>query len=274
MRNNRLKSLITTGTLGLVFSSLVMVFGQTPPPSTDIYLVSLAHQGNQWKVGAPENVTHRAGYDNQPFFSPDGKSALYTSAGADGQTDIYRYDLARKSAVRLTNTPESEYSPTITPDGKFFSVIRVEADKTQRLWKFPLDGGAPEVVLKGIKPVGYHAWIDSGTVVVFVLGSPSALQVVRIPSEEAKTVAENVGRSVHLIPERRAISFVKQDGNGGGTIEEWDVNSSKIATLIPTAPKNEFHSWSPFPRADRNSWFGSRVRIRNGLKSRTSRPPG
>ena len=41
---------------------------------------------------------------------------------------------------RVTNTPESEYSPTVTPDGAHISVIRVEADGTQRLWRFTLDG--------------------------------------------------------------------------------------------------------------------------------------
>ena len=44
-------------------------------------------------VGAAVNVTNRPGYDYQPSFSPDGGTMYFTSQ-RDGQTDIYRYDVA------------------------------------------------------------------------------------------------------------------------------------------------------------------------------------
>ena len=65
-------------------------------------------------------------------------------------SDIYRYDIASQAISQVTNTPEAEYSPTVTPDGRHISVIRVESDGTQRLvavrdWK---DGsGRAELVL-------------------------------------------------------------------------------------------------------------------------------
>ena len=39
---------------------------------------------------------------------------------------------------------------------------RVEADGTQRLWKVGELGEGPTLVLPGVKPAGYHAWIDAG----------------------------------------------------------------------------------------------------------------
>src|ERR1044071_6706481 len=108
------------------------------PSGTDIYVAPLERWAGPLPVGEPLNVTARAGYDNQPFFSPDGRSLYYTSARG-GQSDIYRYDFAGKASAQVTATPESEYSPTVMPDGKHLSVVRVERDSTQRLWAFTLD---------------------------------------------------------------------------------------------------------------------------------------
>src|SRR5262249_30293147 len=127
-------------------------------PSTDIYVASLQRKSGVLTVGAPVNATARAGYDNQPFFTPDCLGFYYTSQRGT-QTDIYRYDLAEQRAVAVVSTPESEYSPTLTPDGRHLSVIRVELDSAQRLWALPLDGGAGKPVLDTIKPVGYHVWL-------------------------------------------------------------------------------------------------------------------
>ena len=148
---------------------------QAAPPATDIFLAPISMQNGRPVIGTPVNITNRPGYDNQPSFTPDSRSILYTSTREDAQSDIYRYDIASKQITRVTTTPESEYSATVMPGGKRFSVIRVEKDSTQRLWSFALDGSDPKVVIETLKPVGYHAWIDANNLALFVLGSPNAL---------------------------------------------------------------------------------------------------
>src|SRR3954468_14136326 len=150
-------------------------------PSTDVYLAPLIINGATISLGTPVNITDRTGYDNQPVFTPDGRAILYTSI-RDGQADIYRYDVASKMTTRLTSTSESEYSATPMPGGQRFSVIRVEKDSTQRLWSFDWQGGDPKLVLEAVKPVGYHTWIDSTTLALFVLGQPNALVVASTAS--------------------------------------------------------------------------------------------
>ncbi len=66
-------------------------FGQAPPDA-DIFLIDLTYKNQAIQVGKPINITQRKGYDNQPSFTPNGKSVLYTSMREDGQTDIYRFD--------------------------------------------------------------------------------------------------------------------------------------------------------------------------------------
>ncbi|MCY7378713.1 MAG: hypothetical protein LH467_05150, partial [Gemmatimonadaceae bacterium] len=154
----------------------VGVGAQTPNP--DVFLAPLTRRGDSLIVGPAENVTRRAGYDNQPSFTPDARAVLYTAVGADGQSDIWRYDIRTRRAVRVTATPESEYSATVMPGGKRFSVIRVERDSTQRLWSFALDGSDPRLVLTALQPVGYHVWLRADRLAAYVLGTPSTLHVI------------------------------------------------------------------------------------------------
>lgn len=212
-------------------------------PGTDIYLVKLAINSSRMSFGAPVNITDRDGYDNQPSFSPDGRFVLYTS-NRGGQTDIYRYDIAAGSTGQVTRTaPESEYSATVTPSGNRFSVIQVEADSTQRLWQFKLDGTQPTLVLTDIKPVGYHAWGDDSTLALFVLGRPSTLQIADTRTGQAKIVAYNIGRSLHKIPTRHAISFTHRVPEFW--IKEIDLDTYTVRPRIQLLEGSEFYAWTP-----------------------------
>ena len=208
------------------------------PPDTEIFLAPLS-PGASTVVGRPVNITNSPGYDNQPAFTPDGTGMLFTSIRGGGtQTDIYRYDVASGATTRVTSTPESEYSPTVTPDEAHISVIRVEADGTQRLWRFTIDGRAPELVLTNIKPVGYHAWADDHTLALFVLGPPATLQLADTATGNALVLVTGINRSIQRIPGGGTISFVQRaaaaDANGGATlsIRELDPKTKRITPLV------------------------------------------
>ena len=212
---------------------------------TDIYLARLSRSGAAVTVAAPVNVTQRPGYDNQPSFTPDGRAVLFTSIREGRPADIYQYNVATSATTRLTRTAESEYSPTVTPDGASFSVIRVEADSTQRLWKFRLDGSTPELVLTDVKPVGYHAWGDAHTLGVFVLGDPATLQIADTRTGAATVVAERIGRSLHKVPGAAAISFFHRSEPAPHYIKVIDLGSRAIRPVAPALEGSEFYAWLP-----------------------------
>jgi hypothetical protein len=197
-----------------------------PPPGTDIYLAPL--RGNQEKpvLGRLVNVTKRPGYDNQPSFTLDSRAILYTSIRSDSQADIYRYDIATESTIRLTSTPESEYSATVFGDGSRFSVVRVERDSTQRLWSFRLDGSDPRLVFETIKPVGYHVWVDSTTVAMFLLGKPNALVLADTRGGRVDTLARDVGRSLVRLPNGSGFSFLQHMSDSSWVLTAVDVRGS------------------------------------------------
>ena len=234
------------------------------PPDTEVFLASLSVRGGKVEIGTPINISKNPGYDNQPSFTPDGAAVLFTSVrggrkpdpanSAATGSDIYRYDIARQRIRQVTNTPEAEYSPTVTPDGRHISVIRVEAQGTQRLWRFATDGKHPELVLPDIKPVGYHAWANPSLLALFVLGEkgqPATLQVADARTGHAQVAATGIGRSIQRIP-GGGISFVLRTASAEGqppvlTISELDPGTRETRPLVraPAGVTEADTAWTP-----------------------------
>ncbi|MFD2934510.1 TolB family protein [Spirosoma flavum] len=222
-----------------------VTLGQTPPDA-DIFLVDLSLKSQPVQVGKPVNSTQRKGYDNQPSFTPDGTGLLYTSMREDGQTDIYKYDLQQKTTTQLTQTPESEYSPTVTPDQAYFSVIRVEKDKTQRLWKFPIAGtGEPTLVLEKVKPVGYHCWLTADWLALFILGTPNSLQLAHVKTGDTTRIEGSIGRCLLKIPGKNALSFVHKRTPTDWEIKQLDLQTLQITSIGRTLTGSEDFVWTP-----------------------------
>jgi Tol biopolymer transport system component len=217
------------------------------PPGTDIHLISVTAGVESLKTAKPTPLATERGYENQPAFTRDGRAVLFTADRDGKQTDIFEFDRATGRARPLLTTAEGEYSATITADGAGFSVIRVEADGTQRLWRFDRDGSNPRVVLRDVKPVGYHAWVDADRLALFVLGKPATLQLARVSTGRADIVASDIGRSIHAIPERRAISFVQREASGEFWVKTIDADTQRIERLIRTVPDSTERdcAWMP-----------------------------
>ncbi len=191
------------------------------------------------------NVTERPGYDNQPFFLPDGSAFWYTVIDDGGQADIWRYDLQTGSSTQVTHTtPESEYSATPLEDGGF-SAVRVEADSAQRLWRFDADGTHPSVLFDSIAPVGYHAWADGRNVVLYVLGEPPVLETARLGEGTTGTPASDIGRGMQPIPGTSDVSFVQRRPDGGTEIRRLRVATGRSELLVEGVEGGDFHAWTP-----------------------------
>lgn len=232
---------------------------QAGPPPTDVYVATLTVLDGEVVLGTPANISKSAGYDNQPMFTPDGRSILFTSVRGDNRpdptnaavsgSDIYRYDIAAGRLTQVTSTPESEYSPTVTPDGKHVSVVRVERDGTQRLWRYSSEGSDAELLLPHVKPVGYHAWADENTLALFVLGRPNMLQIADIRSRKAEIVATDIGRSLGRMP-GGGISYVQREAREGGAsleIMQLDPKTRQKTRLVGVfpGPRDPDLAWTP-----------------------------
>jgi hypothetical protein len=215
------------------------------PPRTDIWVADLTLRDGRLAIGTPMNLTVHPGYDNQPAFLLDGSGMLYTRIGADAQADVWRYDFAARMARAIITTPESEYSPTPIPGGGGISVVRVERDSTQRLWRFDADGSNPALLLERLKPVGYHAWTGTSTLALYVLGTPNALVLAAAGGDRADTVARDIGRSPQSIPGRHAATFVQRVDTTESWLAEVDGDTHAVRRLVRLPPGADFHAWTP-----------------------------
>lgn len=235
-----------TTVVGLVLAlSVVSAQKVHAQGGTDIWVVSLSARGTSVAFGTPRNLTRRPGYDNQPAFTPDGAAVLYTRIEGDAPSDIWRAPIAGGAATRFTRTDvESEYSATVMPDGRGISVIRVEADSTQRLWAFGWDGMPLRVILPGLKPVGYHVWIGETAIGAFVLGDPNALVLTDPRTERVDTLARGIGRAFARVPGREAFTFIHMHGDTA-VVGEVDVRTATVRRLAPAPSGGEYHVWTP-----------------------------
>ena len=214
------------------------------PSETDIWVAELLDSGRRLRVGAPSNATDRPGYDNQPFFLPDGSAFLYTSIDANGQADVWRHEFDRGRSYRVTRTEESEFSPTPHADGTF-TVIRVEADGRQRLWRFENDGANPQLLLPDVEPVGYQAWADEHQVAMFILGEPPTLASADVRTGETRSLLSSIGRALHRVPGKRTISVVHKAAENDWQIVEVDLASGDVSELAPLLRPAEDYAWLP-----------------------------
>jgi hypothetical protein len=170
--------------------------------NTDIWLLRIDRQGEKIHLTQPQNITARAGYDNQPVFSPDSKK-IYFSSMAEGtkQTDIYFYDLEKKQIEAFNFSKTSEFSPSFMPGLHGISVVMVEEDSTQRIWEFDLTGKRSRLVFANNDSVGYYAWVNSNSAIAFILGNnsakPNRLSLITRDGRE-KLIAENVARGMKV----------------------------------------------------------------------------
>lgn len=216
------------------------------PPATEIYLMAVP--------GSPRpdlvrwiNISKNPGYDNQPSFLPDSSAVLFASMRDGAQTDIYRYNIPANTLAQVTHTPESEYSPTVTPDGAAFSAVRVEADTTQRLWRFNLDGSNPRVVLDSVKPVGYHAWLDRTHLALFILGAngaPATLQLADTTTGAATLAVTGIGRSILVRPGTGTISYLAT-GETPRMLKALDPKTGASTTIVAPIDGSQDCAWLP-----------------------------
>ncbi|MCP5384446.1 MAG: PD40 domain-containing protein [Altererythrobacter sp.] len=220
-----------------------------PPPAfpeTEIFLFDYDAGSAGDALSNGRNVTQRTGYDNQPYFTPGSETFLYSRD--DGtQTDIWEYDIARGTYTQITRTPESEFSPTPSPDNRTITMV---FERNNSIWQ--IDRSAPdkpEWVLEAsgvTEPVGYFARDhELGNVFYWSrYGFNVALTSADEPAYHFIT-GHAVPSTPHLVPRTTHFSFVHRQTNEEVWIKEFDPDNKSIRPLTPLVGTNANYSWTP-----------------------------
>ena len=215
-------------------------------PETEIYLFAYDPEAGDDALSSGTNTTRRAGYDNQPYFTPAGKTFLY-SRGDGIQTDIWEYEIATGAHTQITSTEKSEYSPTPSPDGRTISMVY---ERNNSIWHVDRDAAvAPVWTLKNAgveEPVGYFArnhetgdilfWSRYGYSVSLTHSEKPALHFV---------TGHAVPATPHVIPGTNYFSFVHRQDNEEVWIKSLDPETRAVRPLTPIVGSNANYTWTP-----------------------------
>lgn len=226
----------------LLFCTCICLTTHAQTPQTDLLLFDFKKVNSEYVIsnGRLLNKFNLDNYNNQPsFFNAHN---LYFSAIVDEkeQTDIYAIDLLRNKYWQVTDTPDGEYSPTLMPTKRHFSVI-VQEDKTntQRLWQFPIDqSDLGSDIFPGITGVGYHCWLDRENAAMFIVGEPHKLIIANRNTQEQKSVLEDIGRGMKA-NKRGLLYFVHKVNDENWVIKRYDSRNNSISTIVQTPGKTE-----------------------------------
>jgi hypothetical protein len=219
-----------------VLVSITTGFAQLP--STDIYLFTYKIEGDSLQLSKAKFLTdfNSGSYNNQPFFFSYSDLYITSYNQEEKQTDILRLDLTTEELYEVTNTLESEYSPTIMPGKRFFSCIKAFPDEenTQLLWKYPVNqSNRGSVIFKDIKNVGYHYWLSRQKVALFLVGPPHKLTIADVETQENRLVLENIGRTFK-VSKRGNLLFIHKATENVFYIKEYDPVLNRASIITPT----------------------------------------
>ena len=208
-------------------------------PDSDIWIFELGKTEKGIILKQGYNATNQPGYDNQPYFTPDNRFMLFTSIRGGVQSDIYKLDLRSRKISQVTQTEISEYSPSVTPDGKFVSVVVVETDSAQHLRKFiyvskdnkgTVKQQDEQLVGFNLDSVGYYAWLNTDTVLYYKLTQPHSLWIYSVSDSGDVFFADDPSRSFKLCGYKSFFYHIKHKDKNQLRKYDWRIRQSLIIT--------------------------------------------
>ena len=234
--------------------------------ATDIFIADIKINETSALLSNIKNISNHAGYDNQPHFISNTK-VLFASIRDGKQSDVFEYDLSSDKLKPFFSTEESEYSPTLSLDGKNIICVRVEKDDSQRLWSFDLKKKKPKLILPKVDSVGYFTFLSKDKLAIFALGEPQTLRIVDAKTQQEKIMDKNIGRALYSYPLNGQLYFVDKSvqnkwilktlkGEGIFNVIEMPFETEDICItsegLILTFSKNKLLGYYPI---ESRSWF-------------------
>jgi len=187
----------TALTLHLLLSC---AFSMAQLPDTDLHLFEFSEIDGNINIQSATylNGFNLDGYNNQPTFLDNGRILISSNAYGDpSKTEILELNVREQLIKRITDTDESEFSPTLLSDGDF-STVRIETDGvTQSLYKYTYpDGQARTHILPKTTNIGYHHWIDDYTLALFLVDEINYLALGFTSDGSTKLLDSNIGRCI------------------------------------------------------------------------------
>lgn len=228
--------------LGLVLFFGVFFNINAQLPSTNIYSFNYKIVNEKMQLSNGKLLTNfnPGGYNNQPSFINDDVILISSNHYDAAQTDILKLDLKRNILTRVTATKQGEYSPTLMPGRRHFSVIReiLGGEVNQKLWKYPINQSHNgSQALENELTVGYHSWLNGSELVTFLVGDPHRLMIHNLMDDSRQLIAKNPGRS--LISRAGMLYYIYKISSENWVLKVFDPLTGNSKSITKTVAGTE-----------------------------------
>jgi gamma-glutamyltranspeptidase len=226
------------------------------------YVVFAADRGSGFDLflveargGTPERLLALEGDERSPSWTPDGRLVFSHRAVSDFQWDLFLVDPfsppAARRPVRLTDSPDDELHPRVSPRGEVaFTSNRNSDDGDFDVWLARLDTGRPPETLSGATRLarqagfdGYAEWSPDGDRIAYYavrdgVGSTWVVTIAPQAIEARAPVAVRAGSSPLLVSRHGGALAWSPDGRALaiGEIPEPDPGYNGTPRRDPTDP--------------------------------------
>jgi len=102
----------------------------------------------------PMKFTSKTGksHDEEPQWSMDNKSIIFTSDREGGVKNIWMRNLDSIGNIQLTNNQYGCFNAKVSPDGKRLLYVTLTEDKEPYIWIMNMDGSKKTQLVKGTNP--------------------------------------------------------------------------------------------------------------------------
>jgi len=243
-----LLSLITLSLLSLQTAVFAEDEGEKPrfAPDSEIHLFDLTLKGGSYRLTNGRNISNNKDYDSQPYFTPNSKTLLFTSARDGKQTDVYEYDLKNNQTTQLTHTEHSEFSPKPVGDTGNISFVSEGFNPYQSVWQLDRKTNKQSWLFNSKEPVGYYHLNDLTGDVLFWSRYGWSVQYLNIRRNQNRFVSGNaIPSTPQQIPNSNRFSFVHRQTNGQVWIKAFDPKDFSITPIAPIFDSNYEYGWAP-----------------------------
>lgn len=212
-------------------------------PETYLYLFDIQSKDDCYEVANPKYLSsfNPRGYTDQPSFTPLGDILVTAKLEKEDQHDIWILSPETNTCKRLTQTSADEFAPRVTPDGRYYSVLRQEEgdSSSRQVWQFPVIGGKYKSVTKQSKGIGQYAWINEHELGLFCKDGSQQRLTTYNRSNHLTTPVITTLASTMLSDRMGSLFYVQKQSEDTWYLKQYTHDTHNVDVLEETPVQSE-----------------------------------
>ena len=211
-------------------------------PNSEVYLLNVSKKNGGFVFSNGRNISNSPGYDNQPSFTLDNRSILFTSNRRQNNFDIYEYSISDRGISPVITSGDNEYSAREI-DQNTVAFVREGRDQLMTVVKYDRASKTESLAFKVKDPIAYYAFNKKGDALVWVRYA-FWMRWVNTEKSINRFVANYAQPSVpHLIPGSDSFSFMVRRPDDSLWIMEFNPENQALRPIVQAKDGKKDYCW-------------------------------